>query len=158
MNKLLKVLEDRKVYLESAYYNSEDTHIPAISTIFFRMDCRLISALLVQRQDRLMNSTCSAFTLHGSLFPPIDAGGDWANCRECCSENWFHPCPEAVDVVKRYATNGREAVNVIQLAAGFALTEKRETIQAADVEWVANSSQIPPRPDRKIPTQPQIGL
>jgi Lon-like ATP-dependent protease len=29
LNKLLKVLEDRKVVLESAYYNSEDTHIPA---------------------------------------------------------------------------------------------------------------------------------
>ena len=38
------------------------------------------------------------------------------------------PCEEAIDVIKRYATNGREAVNVIQLAAGFALSEKRETI------------------------------
>ena len=28
MNKLLKVLEDRKVFLESAYYNSEDSNIP----------------------------------------------------------------------------------------------------------------------------------
>ena len=28
MNKLLKVLEDRKVFLESAYYNSEDANIP----------------------------------------------------------------------------------------------------------------------------------
>jgi Lon-like ATP-dependent protease len=28
MNKLLKVLEDRKVFLESAYYSSEDTNIP----------------------------------------------------------------------------------------------------------------------------------
>jgi Lon-like ATP-dependent protease len=70
----------------------------------------------------------------------------------------FSPCPEAVDVVKRYATNGREAVNIIQLAAGLALTEKRETLQASDVEWVAGSSQIQPRPDRKVPLQPQIGF
>ena len=28
MNKLLKVLEDRKVFLESAYYNSQDSNIP----------------------------------------------------------------------------------------------------------------------------------
>jgi len=28
MNKLLKVLEDRVVYLESAYYSSEDKNIP----------------------------------------------------------------------------------------------------------------------------------
>ena len=29
MNKLLKVLEDRKVFLESAYYSSEDPNIPS---------------------------------------------------------------------------------------------------------------------------------
>ncbi|GIQ62381.1 hypothetical protein PACILC2_09490 [Paenibacillus cisolokensis] len=61
-------------------------------------------------------------------------------------------------MVKKYATNGREAVNVIQLAAGLALSEKRSEITAADVEWVVNSSQIPPRPDRKVPSAPQIGL
>ena len=30
MNKLLKVLEDRKVYLDSAYYNEEDTKYSSI--------------------------------------------------------------------------------------------------------------------------------
>ena len=49
-------------------------------------------------------------------------------------------------------------MNIIQLAAGLALTEKRETLQASDVEWVAGSSQIQPRPDRKVPQQPQIGF
>jgi Lon-like ATP-dependent protease len=58
----------------------------------------------------------------------------------------------------RYATNGREAVNVIQLAAGLALSEKREEITAADIEWVVNSSQIPPRPNRKVPAAPQVGF
>ena len=29
MNKLLKVLEDRKVFLESAYYTEENTNIPS---------------------------------------------------------------------------------------------------------------------------------
>src|SRR5690606_28105478 len=29
MNKLLKVLEDRKVFLERAYYNAEDANIPS---------------------------------------------------------------------------------------------------------------------------------
>lgn len=48
MNKLLKVLEDRKVFLESAYYNSEDPHIPFhIHDIFqngLPADFRLIGA------------------------------------------------------------------------------------------------------------------
>ena len=48
MNKLLKVLEDRKVFLESAYYNSEDSNIPGhIHEIFQKglpADFRLVGA------------------------------------------------------------------------------------------------------------------
>ncbi|HEX6923368.1 MAG TPA: AAA family ATPase, partial [Bacillales bacterium] len=48
MNKLLKVLEDRKVFLESAYYNEENTQIPNhIHDIFkngLPADFRLIGA------------------------------------------------------------------------------------------------------------------
>ena len=48
MNKLLKVLEDRKVMLESAYYSTEDTNIPAhIHEIFQKgppADFRLVGA------------------------------------------------------------------------------------------------------------------
>ena len=48
MNKLLKVLEDRKVFLESAYYSSEDSNIPRhIHDIFkngLPADFRLIGA------------------------------------------------------------------------------------------------------------------
>ncbi|KWX85826.1 Lon protease, partial [Paenibacillus riograndensis] len=68
------------------------------------------------------------------------------------------PSPEAIEVVQQYATNGREAVNMIQLAAGLALTEGRDTLSAAEVEWVASSSQLPMRTERKIPSSPQIGL
>ncbi len=48
MNKLLKVLEDRKVFLESAYYNSQDSNIPRhIHEIFqngLPADFRLVGA------------------------------------------------------------------------------------------------------------------
>src|SRR5690606_5701945 len=48
MNKLLKVLEDRKVFLESAYYSSEDKNIPPhIHEIFQKglpADFRLVGA------------------------------------------------------------------------------------------------------------------
>jgi Lon-like ATP-dependent protease len=48
MNKLLKVLEDRKVFLESAYYSSEDPNIPAhIHEVFqngLPADFRLVGA------------------------------------------------------------------------------------------------------------------
>ena len=55
MNKLLKVLEDRKVFLESAYYNSEDRKFRHISTIFFRTglpaDFRLVGATTRSPQE-----------------------------------------------------------------------------------------------------------
>ena len=63
----------------------------------------------------------------------------------------------AVDVVATYAVNGREAVNIIQIAAGITLTEDRKQITQADVEWVVNASQYQPRQDNKISTHPQIG-
>jgi Lon-like ATP-dependent protease len=48
MNKLLKVLEDRKVFFESAYYSSEDSNIPMhIHEIFQKglpADFRLVGA------------------------------------------------------------------------------------------------------------------
>ncbi|MFF2480575.1 ATP-dependent protease LonB [Paenibacillus sp. NPDC058071] len=159
MNKLLKVLEDRKVFLESAYYNSEDTNIPMYIHDIFQnglpADFRLVGATTRSPQDLppAIRSRCMEI-----YFRPLLAGEIGLIADNAVKKIGFAPCPEAVEVVKRYATNGREAVNVIQLAAGVALSEKRDSITAADVEWVVNSSQIPPRPDRKVPAVPQIGF
>ncbi|MFB9327270.1 ATP-dependent protease LonB [Paenibacillus aurantiacus] len=159
MNKLLKVLEDRKVYLESAYYNSEDTNIPMYIHDIFQnglpADFRLVGATTRSPQELppALRSRCMEI-----YFRPLLAEEIAEIAVNALKKIGLPPCPEAVDVVKRYATNGREAVNVIQLAAGLALSEKRDTITAADVEWVVNSSQIPPRPDRKVPSLPQIGF
>ncbi|MGU3473043.1 ATP-dependent protease LonB [Paenibacillus sp. D51F] len=159
MNKLLKVLEDRKVYLESAYYHSEDPNIPMYIHDIFQnglpADFRLVGATTRSPQDLppALRSRCMEIYFRPLLPEEIGEIADNA-----VKKIGFAPCPEAVDVVKRYATNGREAVNIIQLAAGLALSEKREGISAADIEWVVNSSQIPPRPDRKIPAAPQVGF
>lgn len=159
MNKLLKVLEDRKVFLESAYYNSEDTHTPAYIHDIFQnglpADFRLVGATTRSSHELppALRSRCMEVYFRPLL--PEEIG---QIAEDAVQKIGFSPCPEAVDVVKRYATNGREAVNIIQLAAGLALTEKRETLQASDVEWVAGSSQIQPRPDRKVPMRPQIGF
>src|SRR5690606_24438136 len=64
----------------------------------------------------------------------------------------------AVEVVKKFATNGREAVNMVQLSVGVAISDVRNDVAASDVEWVANSSQLTPRPEKKIPNEPQVGL
>lgn len=159
MNKLLKVLEDRKVFLESAYYNSEDSNIPVYIHDIFQnglpADFRLVGATTRSPQEipPAIRSRCMEV-----FFRPLLAEEIGLVAENAVKKIGFGPCPEAIEVVKKYATNGREAVNVIQLAAGVALSEKRDSILAADIEWVVNSSQIPPRPDRKVPESPQIGF
>ncbi|WP_424768114.1 ATP-dependent protease LonB [Paenibacillus sp. sgz302251] len=159
MNKLLKVLEDRKVFLESAYYNSEDANIPVYIHDIFQnglpADFRLVGATTRSPQEipPAIRSRCMEV-----FFRPLLAEEIGLVAENAVKKIGFAPCPEAIEVVKRYATNGREAVNVIQLAAGVALSEKRDIIAAGDIEWVVNSSQIPPRPDRKVPEAPQVGF
>ncbi|MCK9905688.1 hypothetical protein MXD63_37580, partial [Frankia sp. Cpl3] len=65
---------------------------------------------------------------------------------------------DAASVIERYATNGREAINTLQIASGIALTEGRQNIQAADVEWVVHSSQKSPRQEKQVHEEPQVGL
>lgn len=159
MNKLLKVLEDRKVFLESAYYSSEDTNIPGYIHDIFQnglpADFRLVGATTRTPSEipPAIRSRCLEIFFRPLL--PEEVG---EIARKALDKIGFKKCEAAVGVVMRYATNGREAVNVIQLAAGIALSDKRDEITASDIEWVVNSSQIPPRPERKIPAQPQIGF
>ncbi|UVI28140.1 ATP-dependent protease LonB [Paenibacillus spongiae] len=159
MNKLLKVLEDRKVFLESAYYNSEDTNIPMFIHDIFQnglpADFRLVGATTRSPQELppALRSRCMEI-----YFRPLLAEEIGQIAVNALKKLGLPPNQEAIEVVQRYATNGREAVNVIQLAAGLALSERRDGITAADIEWVVNSSQIPPRPDRKVPAAPQVGF
>ncbi|WP_235427036.1 ATP-dependent protease LonB [Cohnella kolymensis] len=159
LNKLLKVLEDRKVFLESAYYHSEDGNIPMYIHDIFQnglpADFRLVGATTRSPGDLppALRSRCMEVFFRPLL--PAEIGQIAENAIQKIG---FQPQPEAIEVVKRYATNGREAVNIIQLAAGLSLSENREQLGAEDVEWVVNSSQLPPRPDRKIPAEPQVGL
>lgn len=159
LNKLLKVLEDRKVVLESAYYNSEDTHIPAhIHDIFqngLPADFRLIGATtrLPEEISPAIRSRCVEVFFRSLLPEEIRKIAENAVQRV-----GFTFGPGALDVVDKYACNGREAVNIIQIAAGLAQERETKEIVASDVEWVVNCGQYSPRPERKIPSKPAVGL
>lgn len=159
LNKLLKVLEDRKVFLESAYYNSEDTHIPAhIHDIFqngLPADFRLIGATtrLPEEISPAIRSRCVEVFFRSLL--PEEIRKIAVNAAQRVG---FAFGPGALDVVERYASNGRETVNIIQIAMGLAQARETKEILAADVEWVVNSGQCSPRPERKIPSKPAVGL
>lgn len=159
MNKLLKVLEDRKVFLESSYYNSEDCNIPThIHDIFqngLPADFRLIGATtrLPQEIPAAIRSRCVEIFFRQLL--PEEIGKIARNTFEKIS---FGYEPGAVEVVEKYALNGRDAVNIVQIAVGVAVNEGRDAVRAADAEWVVNFGQYNPRPEKKIPAAPQIGF
>lgn len=159
MNKLLKVLEDRKVFLESAYYSQEDRNIPQhIHEIFQRglpADFRLIGATTRMPEEipPAIRSRCLEVFFRGLLAEEIGQIAENAGRRI-----GFALDGPALEVIRKYAANGREAVNTVQVAAGIALCEQsRRQLTAVDVEWVVNASRMSPRPEKKIPPQPQVG-
>ncbi|MFZ5597801.1 MAG: ATP-dependent protease LonB [Bacillota bacterium] len=159
INKLLKVLEDRKVLLESAYYSPEGANIPShIHDIFqngLPADFRLVGATTRTPEEipPAIRSRCLEIFFRPLLPDEIEV------IARNATEKIELPMEErGLQVIKRYATNGREAVNIVQIAAGIAITEGREKIFATDVEWVVNSGQYSPRSEKKVPVSPQVGL
>lgn len=159
MNKLLKVLEDRKVMLESAYYSEENTQIPShIHDIFqygLPADFRLVGAT-TRTPDEIpaaLRSRCLEI-----FFRPLKPMEVGSIVRTAVSKMDLQLAADAASVIERYATNGREAINTLQIASGIALTEGRQNIQAADVEWVVHSSQKSPRQEKQVHEEPQVGL
>lgn len=161
MNKLLKVLEDRKVFLDSSYYNSEDTNIPQhIHDIFqngLPADFRLIGATTRMPQDipPAIRSRCVEI-----FFRPLLPDEIATVALNAAKKINYVIDPGALEVIKRFATNGREAVNIIQIAVGIVQStgKSERTISQADVEWVINFGQYSPRPEKKVPLSPQVGV
>ncbi|MHB1394223.1 MAG: ATP-dependent protease LonB [Clostridia bacterium] len=158
MNKLLKILEDRKVFLESAYYSSEDTNIPFhIHDIFqngLPADFRLIGATTRGPESipPALRSRCLEIYFR-SLTPDeiVTVTTNALNKIKFGSEEGV------AELVGKYATNGREAVNIIQTAVGVNINESRNKVTVSDIEWVLNNGQYSPRPERKINDEPQVG-
>ncbi len=159
MNKLLKVLEDRRVFFDSAYYAPDNAAIPPHIHDIFRnglpADFRLVGATTRNPED---------------LSPAL---------RSRCVELFFRPLGEkelmtialgaaeriglsmdacAVAACAQHSDSGRDAVNIVQLAGGAAMEEGRFRILESDVLWVAqvcrHTRHIVPR----IAQVPRVGV
>jgi len=159
INKLLKVLEDRKVILESAYYCAEDSNIPGHIHDIFRnglpADFRLVGATTRMPHEipAAIRSRCLEV-----YFRPLLAEEIGVIVRNAARKINIAITTAAVEVIKQYATNGREAVNMVQLGAGLALTDRRQEITREDMEWVVTSGQYTPRMEGRVPPEPQVGV
>ena len=159
LNKLLKVLEDRKVVFDSSYYSSEDPNMPKyIKEVFEKglpADFRLIGATTRSPQEIIpaIRSRCVEIFFRALL--PEEIKQIAVNS---VNKVGLKITDNAVDEVSRYCTNGREVINLIQLASGIAVNESRKEITLEDIKWVLENGQYTKVVTNKIPRVSKVGL
>lgn len=159
LNKLLKVLEDRKVFLDSSYYSSEDPNMPKyIKEVFdngLPADFRLIGATTRSPQEIIpaIRSRCVEIFFRALL--PEEIKQIAVNS---VKKVGLKLTDEGVDEVSKYCTNGREVINLIQLASGLAINEKREEITIEDIQWVLENGQYTKVLCNQIASESKVGL
>lgn len=158
MNKLLKVLEDRKVRFESAYYNPNDGSVPRhIHDIFengMPADFRLVGATTrgPESLPPALRSRCMEV-----YFRALDADEVAKIAAGAAERAGFAMDAEDAAFFGHYAQCGRDAVNMVQMAAGAAQLEGRRFITHADAEWVIDCGHYPARPEALAEKQPLVG-
>ncbi|NRT27022.1 Lon-like ATP-dependent protease [Clostridium beijerinckii] len=159
LNKLLKVLEDRKVFLDSSYYSSEDANMPKyIKEVFdngLPADFRLIGATTRAPHEIIpaIRSRCVEIFFRALLPEEIEKIAE-----NCVNKVGLQISKDGVEEVSKYCTNGREVINLIQLASGIAINEDRSEITLDDIKWVLENGQYNKIISNKIPSQSRVGV
>jgi len=159
LNKLLKVLEDRRVYFESAYYSENDKNIPDYLHDIFKnglpADFRLIGATTCS-PDKIpmaVRSRCTEI-FFDSLTPEI---------LEEISANAVAKLNILADKgvaekIAEYARNGRDCVRITETCASLARLENRYRITLSDVRWVTEAGRYTKRYDPEPNRRARVGV
>lgn len=158
MNKLLKVLEDRKVHFESAYYNPDDNGVPRYVHEIFKnglpADFRLVGATTRSPEEipPALRSRCMEV-----FFRALDTEEVSQIAYQAAERAGFAMSRETARLTGRFAACGRDAVNMVQMASGVAQLEDRKEILNADMEWVIESGHYPERPGTAAAQENRVG-
>ena len=140
-NKLLKVLEDKRVEYSSSYYDPEDENTPAYVKYLFDKgapaDFVLIGATTREpgKINPALRSRCTEV-----YFEPLSAK-DIVGIIDNASKKLNVTLEDGVaELISRYTIEGRKAVNILADAYGYALynskDENKDIITLKDVEEV----------------------
>ncbi len=158
MNKLLKVLEDRRVYFDSAYYSRDNKEIPKHIHEMFKnglpADFRLIGATtrLPEEMPPALRSRCAEI-----FFKSLSRDDVKKIARDAANKTDMEFKDEAFDLVAAYADNGRDAVNIIQTAESICRMEGHKVVDTADIEWVVETGRYTPRYEKVLETTAKVG-
>ncbi|MBR5232021.1 MAG: ATP-dependent protease LonB [Clostridia bacterium] len=158
MNKLLKVLEDRRVQFDSAYYDPDDNSVPRYIHDIFRngmpADFRLIGATTRSPEELppALRSRCMEV-----FFRPLESDEIASIAQRAAGRAGYNMEKETAAFCSRYAACGRDAINMVQMAAGLAQMDKRDGIDLRDMEWVVQSGHYPAKPEQIAPQENRVG-
>ena len=158
MNKLLKVLEDRKVCFDSAYYNPDDGAVPRYIHDVFKngmpADFRLIGATTRSPEELppALRSRCMEV-----FFRALEPQEVSRIAGSAAQRAGYEMEESTARLCGQYAACGRDAVNMVQMAAGLAQMEKRSQIKKADMEWVIESGHYAARPEQLAAQENRVG-
>ncbi|MBQ9757751.1 MAG: ATP-dependent protease LonB [Clostridia bacterium] len=158
MNKLLKVLEDRRVYFDSAYYSQSNKEIPRHIHEMFKnglpADFRLIGATtrLPEEIPPALRSRCVEVFFKGLSKEEVEK-----IAREAAQKTDAEFDDGVFELVARYAENGRDAVNIVQTSESVSKLENRKTVEISDVRWVIESGKYNPRYEKNLNKGANVG-
>ena len=137
INKLLKVLEDRRVMFESAYYSEENKKIPTYIHDVLKngipADFRLIGATTRKPEEipEAVRSRCVEI-----YFNPLTRDNIEKIIYGAAERIKINIEQNAVEMIARYAKNGRDAVNILQMAKIIIFLDNRRNVTLDDIAWI----------------------
>ena len=151
LNKLLKVLEDKKVTFESSYYDPADPMVPEYIRVMFEeglpADFILIGATTrdASELNPALRSRCGEV-----YFDPLSPEDIVAILHDAAGRLGIRLDDDAAELIAEYTVDGRKAVNILADAFGLLTYNqrdhktKRRTIKRKMVEEVLRNARMIP--------------
>ncbi len=160
--KLLKVLEDKRVYFESSYYDPDDPAVPAYIKYLFEKgapaDFVLIGATTREPEEisPTLRSRCAEV-----FFDPLTQHDIERIVRQAARRLGVGLDPKVPSLIASYTVEGRKAVQILADAYGIALYRRRRggriRITEADVLEVIRAARLSPYTPTRASDTPEVG-
>jgi len=161
-NKLLKVLEDKRAYFESAYYDHTDEKVPPYIRKLFEegapADFVLIGATTrdASHVNPALRSRCAEI-----YFEPLTPKHIEEIVQNAAKKLHVEVADEVVRLISEYTTEGRKAINILADAYSLALSRTKDgesvKIAKSDIYEVAQVSRLYQFVTKKASKKPEIG-
>ena len=161
-NKLLKVLEDKRAFFESAYYDHTDEKVPPYIRKLFEegapADFVLIGATTrdASHVNPALRSRCAEI-----YFEPLTPKHIEEIVQNAAKKLKVEVAEEVVRLISEYTTEGRKAINILADAYSLALSRTKEgedvKISKGDIYEVAQVSRLYQFVTKKASKKPEIG-